>query len=155
MRKCLIFKGFLLCCILAHFGLKKGNMSRSTSLDYEIEKANSAGNPPIRAPWFFGLSEKTLMLNTWWAKVLRKVRRSYISTFHAEYVRQSIEATREGDCTRCGACCKLVYRCPFLGEDSTNQPFCRIYGELRPASCKTFPFDRIDSEVEECGFVFK
>ena len=95
------------------------------------------------------------MADHWFFRMLRKARRSYFSNFYPAYVQASIEANREGDCTRCGACCKLVYRCPFLGEDAAKLPYCRIYGELRPASCKSFPFDKVDSEIEECGFKFK
>lgn len=94
------------------------------------------------------------MGDNWCARVLRKLRRSFFSVFYPRYVKISIEQKREGDCTRCGACCKLVYRCPFLGEDAEKMPYCRIYGELRPASCQNYPFDKIDADVKECGFRF-
>ena len=28
-----------------------------------------------------------------------------------------IDETRQGECNRCGACCKLPYPCPFLRFD--------------------------------------
>ena len=95
------------------------------------------------------------MRDTALSQVLRKLRRAYFAIFHREYVRQTIAAEREGECHRCGACCALVYRCPFLGHDAQNLPYCRIYGDLRPGSCKNYPFDRVDSEIEQCGFRFK
>ena len=107
------------------------------------------------APKFFGLSDEYLSRQTFVSQALRKLRRTYFSYFHKDYVRSSIAAEREGNCHRCGACCKLIYQCPFLGHDPQNLPFCRIYGELRPGACKTYPFDKVDSEIEQCGFKFK
>jgi hypothetical protein len=88
-------------------------------------------------------------------QVLRKTRRAYLGNFKPEYIQKAIVATREGDCHRCGLCCQLVYKCPFLGRDSQNLPYCRIYGDLRPANCRNYPFDQIDSEIDSCGFKFK
>ena len=75
--------------------------------------------------------------------------------FFKEQILKSIEETRSGDCHRCGSCCELIYRCPFLGRDSQKLPYCRIYGDLRPANCHNYPFDVIDSEIEKCGYRFK
>jgi hypothetical protein len=88
-------------------------------------------------------------------QVLRKCRRFFLGNFNQEYIQKSIEENRQGECHRCGACCELIYRCPFLGRDNQNLPYCRIYGDLRPANCRNYPFDAIDSEVEQCGFRFK
>src|SRR5688572_22154907 len=115
----------------------------------------AAGNATIPEPKFLWLTEASLSKNTWFFQLLRKIRRSYLSLFHRNYVRHSIASNREGECHRCGACCALVWQCPFLGHDSQNLPYCRIFGELRPTSCKNYPFDRIDSEIEQCGFKFK
>ncbi|MEW6057206.1 MAG: hypothetical protein AB1540_11385 [Bdellovibrionota bacterium] len=106
-------------------------------------------------PGFFGITEETLQKKTFLAQTLRKLRRFYFSIFRKDYIRQSVAVNREGECHRCGACCKLIYRCPFLGHDAQDLPYCRIYGDLRPGSCKNYPFDRVDSEIEQCGFKFK
>jgi hypothetical protein len=87
-------------------------------------------------------------------QVLRKSRRAYLGTFHAGYIEQSAREARKGECHRCGLCCELIYRCPFLGRDSRNLPYCRIYGDLRPANCRNYPFDAVDSEIDTCGFKF-
>lgn len=89
------------------------------------------------------------------SQVLRKARRFYLGTFRTERIKESIAKTRTGECHRCGACCELIYRCPFLGRDSKNLPYCRVYGDLRPANCRNYPFDVIDSEIKQCGFSFK
>lgn len=88
-------------------------------------------------------------------QVLRKFRRFYLGSFKPDYIQKAIEEARTGDCHRCGACCELIFRCPFLGRDSQNLPYCRVYGDLRPANCRNYPFDRVDSEVDQCGFRFK
>jgi hypothetical protein len=92
---------------------------------------------------------------TFIGQLLRKLRRMYLGTFRKEYIQKTIAETRTGDCHRCGACCELILRCPFLGRDSTNLPYCRVYGELRPANCRNYPFDKTDSEIDQCGFKFK
>ena len=109
----------------------------------------------IPMPSFFGIPEAAMRKNTFFSQFLRKSRRGYFAMFHRDYVRQNIAVSRDGDCHRCGACCKLLYNCPFLGHDSQNLPYCRIYGDLRPGACKNYPFDRVDSEIEQCGFKFK
>lgn len=88
-------------------------------------------------------------------QLLRKLRRFYLGTFRRDYIQKSIQETRTGECHRCGRCCELIYRCPFLGRDAQNLPYCRVYGDLRPANCRNYPFDAVDSEVEQCGFRFK
>jgi hypothetical protein len=88
------------------------------------------------------------------SQILRKLRRFYLGSFRPDYVQKSIAETRTGDCHRCGLCCELIYKCPFLGRDSQNLPYCRIYGDLRPANCRNYPFDKVDAEIDQCGFRF-
>ncbi len=88
------------------------------------------------------------------SQVLRKIRRFYLGTFRPEYVEKAIAETRSGECHRCGLCCELIYKCPFLGKDSQNLSYCRIYGDLRPANCRNYPFDKFDAEIDQCGFRF-
>ena len=92
---------------------------------------------------------------TFLGQFLRKARRFYLGSFRKDYVQASIAASRKGDCHRCGLCCELIYKCPFLGRDGQNLPYCRIYGDLRPASCHNYPFDAVDSEVASCGYKFE
>jgi hypothetical protein len=63
-------------------------------------------------------------------------------------------ARRQGECNRCGACCKILFRCPFLATDAQGQYTCRIY-ETRFAQCRLFPLHPADLlEVEECSYSF-
>ncbi len=105
---------------------------------------------PVPTRWFARKLEERSFLG----QVLRKLRRFWLGTFRPAYVEQAVKE-RQGDCHRCGLCCELVYKCPFLGRDSQNLPYCRIYGDLRPANCRNYPFDAIDSEVDTCGYTFK
>jgi len=62
---------------------------------------------------------------------------------------------RQGECNRCGACCKILFRCPFLGTDAEGQYTCRIYDQ-RFAQCQLFPLRPADLRElgEECSYTF-
>src|SRR4249919_3338846 len=66
-----------------------------------------------------------------------------------------LPAKRQGDCNRCGACCKILFRCPFLGTDAEGQYTCRIY-DKRFAQCRLFPLHAQDlAELGgECSYSF-
>ena len=60
-----------------------------------------------------------------------------------------------GECNRCGACCEILYKCPFLKKEPDGTGTCGIY-EDRPNACRYFPIDRRDlQEVRgSCSFYF-
>ena len=63
-------------------------------------------------------------------------------------------ARRQGECNRCGECCKILFRCPFLKTLDNGEYSCRIY-ESRFAPCRHFPVDTRDlREVTNCSFSF-
>ncbi|MEW5768669.1 MAG: hypothetical protein AB1797_13845 [bacterium] len=80
-----------------------------------------------------------------------KIRRFLIALAGKKYLEEQLKR-RQGKCQRCGACCQLVFRCPFL--EGKNK--CLIY-ENRLAQCRAFPIDeRCLKEVgNTCGFYFK
>lgn len=66
---------------------------------------------------------------------------------------------RKGDCGRCAACCKLLFKCPFLDESGPIAS-CSIH-DRRPDNCKFFPIDPRDLADRDfvdpenpCGFFF-
>jgi uncharacterized protein len=63
-------------------------------------------------------------------------------------------AKRQGECNRCGACCKILFQCPFLGTDTDGQYTCKIY-DKRFAQCRLYPL-RVEDlrEVAECSYTF-
>lgn len=72
---------------------------------------------------------------------------------------EELLALRQGECTRCGACCKILFQCPFLVEEPASEAgtayTCSIYGK-HFKNCRIFPIvpkDLLDVE-EECGYTF-
>jgi Fe-S-cluster containining protein len=76
-----------------------------------------------------------------------KVRR-FVQAKLQDQDKEALLSKRKGECNRCGACCKILFRCPFLGTDSEGQYTCRIY-EKRFAQCRLFPLHA--SELAELG----
>ncbi|MGH9966864.1 MAG: YkgJ family cysteine cluster protein [Pyrinomonadaceae bacterium] len=64
-------------------------------------------------------------------------------------------ALRRGECNRCGACCELVFKCPFLKKNPDGTSLCGIY-ENRPNSCRLFPIEKRDIEEVRgtCSYYF-
>jgi Fe-S-cluster containining protein len=83
-----------------------------------------------------------------------KLRRFVQATLLRENT-EALLAQRQGDCNRCGACCKILFRCPFLGEDAAGQFTCRIY-QQRFSQCRLFPLHARDlAELEgQCSYTF-
>ncbi len=81
-----------------------------------------------------------------------KLRRFWLVKTNRGYVKSSLSA-RRGTCARCGRCCKVFFRCPFLRGNA-----CVIY-ERRFEQCRAFPIDRNDTVLirkmgGRCGFHF-
>ena len=64
-----------------------------------------------------------------------KLRRFVITNFRRQETIAAL-ALRRGDCNRCGACCELLFKCPFLKKHADGATTCGIY-ENRPNSCRT------------------
>jgi Fe-S-cluster containining protein len=87
-----------------------------------------------------------------------KIRRYYFARFRKRYSASRVQG-RQGQCIRCGACCKLVFRCPFLVETLAGST-CVIH-KARPGNCRVFPMDARDIQERnmvagntECGYRF-
>jgi hypothetical protein len=79
-----------------------------------------------------------------------KVRRFWLTHFRRRYVRAKA-AQRRGACRRCGNCCRIVFKCPWLRRGN----HCAIYA-ARAAQCRAFPIDERDlRDVPACGFSFE
>ena len=87
-------------------------------------------------------------------QVRGKVRRFVNIRFRKEEVVEKL-ALRRGDCNRCGACCEILFKCPFLKKAEDGTTTCGIY-EDRPDQCRLFPIEPRDlREVRvECSFYF-
>jgi len=62
------------------------------------------------------------------------------------------EPRRYGSCNRCGDCCRILYKCPFLVEVD-GKCRCSIY-EHRPLQCRKFPVDTQDIEELDHGCTY-
>jgi len=83
-----------------------------------------------------------------------KLRRFVSINFRKEEVIAKL-ALRRGDCNRCGACCEILFKCPFLKKHDDGTSTCGIY-EDRPNQCRLFPIDRRDLEEVRgtCSYYF-
>ena len=65
-----------------------------------------------------------------------------------------VASNRQGECNRCGQCCKLPYPCPFLQYDESGLSSCSIY-RFRPPSCRKYPRTASENMTPEtCGYYF-
>lgn len=87
-----------------------------------------------------------------------KIRRAFLVSFRKGRVVEKLDR-RRGACTRCGACCKIMFQCPAY-DDADGNPKCLIYND-RPGVCSLFPLDEKDLRDRDivmagkkCGFYF-
>src|SRR3954471_12228755 len=87
-------------------------------------------------------------------QVQGKVRRFVSANFRKKEVIEKL-ALRTGECNRCGACCEILFKCPFLKKHGDGTTTCGIY-EDRPNQCRLFPIEQKDlREVRgQCSFYF-
>ncbi|MCP9496183.1 MAG: YkgJ family cysteine cluster protein [Pyrinomonadaceae bacterium MAG19_C2-C3] len=83
-----------------------------------------------------------------------KVRRFVQINFHKQETLAALEL-RRGECNRCGACCEILFKCPFLKKHDDGSSTCGIY-EDRPDQCRLFPINQRDlTEVRgSCSYYF-
>ena len=88
-----------------------------------------------------------------------KIRRTFLVNFRKDRVVEKLDR-RRGACTRCGACCKIMFQCPAY-DDPDGDPKCLIYND-RPGVCSLFPLDEKDLRERnlvmpgtKCGFYFE
>ena len=87
---------------------------------------------------------------------LRGKARRFAQATLARQDNDALLAQRRGECNRCGACCKILFKCPFLSTDAEGQYTCRIY-EKRFAQCRLYPLHAKDLvELQgECSYTFE
>jgi hypothetical protein len=87
-------------------------------------------------------------------QVQGKLRRFVNIRFRKEEVVAKL-ALRQGECNRCGACCEILFKCPFLKKHGDGVTTCGIY-EDRPNQCRLYPIERRDLEEVrgQCSFYF-
>ncbi|MEI6211049.1 MAG: hypothetical protein WCR06_05420 [bacterium] len=86
-------------------------------------------------------------------------RRMCLHWFRPGYIRAS-HALRQGECQRCGACCRLTLTCRHVCEEQ-GLASCNRHKQTRLPNCVNFPIDprdladrnRIAPDVP-CGFMW-
>ena len=90
-------------------------------------------------------------------RVTRQARGKVRRLIQAKLIPETVAtraALRQGECNRCGECCKILFRCPFLKTLDNGEYSCRIY-HSRFASCRHYPVDSRDlREVNNCSYSF-
>jgi hypothetical protein len=83
-----------------------------------------------------------------------KLRRFVSANFRKQETIAAL-SLRRGECNRCGACCEILFKCPFLKKHTDGSTTCGIY-EDRPNQCRLFPIERRDLEEVRgtCSFYF-
>jgi hypothetical protein len=83
-----------------------------------------------------------------------KLRRFMSANFRKQEVVAAL-SLRRGECNRCGACCEILFKCPFLKKHTDGTTTCGIY-EDRPNQCRLFPIEKRDLEEVRgtCSFYF-
>ena len=72
-------------------------------------------------------------------------RRWYMSKLLPDKVLYRWLPYRQGECNRCGLCCKIVFTCSFYVDDGKHTA-CSIYVDEKhaPSACVVFPIDPRD-----------
>jgi uncharacterized protein len=88
-------------------------------------------------------------------QAIGKVRRFWLANINPSNNEQLL-ARRKGECNRCGACCKILLKCPFLIEKSETDFQCAIYGQ-HFNQCRIYPIVPKDLEEIEgtCSYTFE
>ncbi len=89
-----------------------------------------------------------------------KLRNMWQSYFRPKYIKKW-ESLRFHECEHCGACCEILWKCPFLKKDESGRSFCSVHSN-RPLPCKTFPVDYWSADMiskgrpanKSCSYIF-
>jgi hypothetical protein len=90
------------------------------------------------------------------------IQRYLLSVFMPEKERNRLKQRLEGECNRCGHCCRILFDCPFLYQEPGGLSHCTIYMTRHaPKVCVVFPLDPADlAEIKraiapnECSFSY-
>ncbi len=81
---------------------------------------------------------------------IQKVKRTFTAFL-------PVEKNRQGECVRCGECCKMGWACPFLKyveDDGKKLAACGIR-HIRPMNCRSYPRIKSEQLVFPCGYCFE
>ncbi len=117
-------------------------------------KTEPAVLPPADVPstaWIYRQKMKVLwlMISYGWRSKhpWASLRRFLMSVLSPESYRARFKSRLQGECNRCGHCCRLLFDCPFLKQEPGGPAQCTIYmTKHAPKVCVIFPLDPWDLE---------
>ncbi|MDP3981455.1 MAG: hypothetical protein Q8Q33_08595 [Chlamydiota bacterium] len=86
-------------------------------------------------------------------QLVGKFRRFIKVNFFRNHV-NTLLTKRTGECNRCGACCRIVFKCPFYFEQD-GLGSCKIYGK-HFTQCTFYPIEPKDliGLEKDCDYSF-
>ncbi len=131
-------------------------------------------SPPIPVPqelpstaWIYRMKMKAFAFHLFYAcrssHPWMSLWRNIIVFCSTEEYRARQRVHLEGECNRCGHCCRLLFDCPFLGQGENGTTQCTIYlTRHAPKVCVMFPLNPQDlAEIKRaiaphtCSFSFQ
>lgn len=106
-------------------------------------------SPPEKVPssfWIYRMKIKVILLSFRYllkephasAKIGRFVRHFLTPDDY----RANMKKYQQGECNRCGSCCRIIFHCPFLQNLPDGTGHCTIYmTKHAPKACVIFPLD--------------
>jgi len=89
------------------------------------------------------VSRAPFSLHTWAA-----LRRTLLSNILPDNILFRYKAYQQGECNRCGLCCKIQFQCPFFVDGGEYNTSCSIYTTPHaPQACLKFPLDPMDLKL--------
>jgi hypothetical protein len=116
--------------------------------------------------WIYRMKIKILILTFFYALRSRhpwaSVHRYFVSILTPESIQKRSKSQLQGECNRCGHCCRIHFNCPFLHTEPDGLTHCTIYlTRHAPKVCVVFPLDPADlAEIKRsiepatCSFDF-
>jgi len=98
------------------------------------QMARAVSKKAVRAPF---------SIHTWAA-----LRRHLLSNLLPDTIIHRYKAYQRGECNRCGLCCRIQFKCPFLVDEGPFNTHCSIYTTPHaPNACLKFPLDPLDLKL--------
>jgi hypothetical protein len=126
-------------------------------------------SPPVMIPstfWIYRMKTKIIFLTLFYglrsSHPWASFHRYLMALIAPESYRMRNKERLQGECNRCGHCCRILFDCPFLYQEPGGPAHCTIYmTKHAPKVCVIFPLDPADlTEIKraiapnECSFSY-
>ncbi|MEW6730548.1 MAG: hypothetical protein AB1489_04345 [Acidobacteriota bacterium] len=116
--------------------------------------------------WIYKQKLKVLFLTLFYAwrykHVWASLHRYFLAIITPQSYQRYFKQQLQGECNRCGHCCRILFDCPFLVTEPDGKTHCAIYTTRHaPKICVAFPLNPWDlAEIKraiapnQCSFSF-